>query len=288
MTPSALAWEPHPDAWLLAVGLIGGYLYTLSAWGPRHAPGRRPATTGQKAWFFSGVALLWIASDWPVHNVAEDYLFSVHMLQHMIYLYVAPPLLILGTPGWLLRRLLAPLPVFRAMRVLTRPLIALAAVNAFVAATHWPAVVDASVRISALHFGLHVATVLLGVLLWWPVLSPLPELPHLSYPGRMVYLFAHSIVPTVPASFLTFSEGALYQAYAQAPRLWQAITVLGDQQIAGLLMKIGGGLILWGAIAVLFFRWASESESGGPDGLYWRDLRSDVEAAALQPTTRNE
>lgn len=282
--PPTLSWEPHPDAWLLAVALVGGYLYALSAWGPTLAPGRKPASRNQRACFFAGVALLWVAADWPIHQVAEDYLFSVHMLQHMIFLYVVPPLLILGTPGWLLRRLLRPPGVLATARVLTRALVALVAVNAFIAATHWPVVVDASVRIALLHFALHAMTVALGVLLWWPVLSPLPELPHLSYPGRMTYLFAHSIVPTVPASFLTFSDAPLYRAYAEAPRLWEFMTVLQDQQIAGLLMKIGGGLILWGTITVLFFRWATESDSGGPDALYWRDLEGDIEAASLQPT----
>lgn len=288
MPADAFSWQPHPDAWLLAVALLGGYLYTLSAWGPTHAPGRRAATAHQRLCFFAGVAVLWIASDWPIHSIAEDYLFSVHMVQHMLFLYAAPPLLILGTPGWLWRRLLRPAPVWSTARLLTKPLVAVVAVNAFIAATHWPVVVDASVRVTAFHLALHVATVVLGVVLWWPVLSPLQELPHLSYPGRMAYLFAHSIVPTVPASFLTFSEGPLYAAYAEAPRLWAFMTVIEDQQIAGLLMKIGGGLILWGTIAVLFFRWASESESGGPDALYWRDLQGDVEAAALQPTTRTE
>ncbi|HVM15121.1 MAG TPA: cytochrome c oxidase assembly protein [Egibacteraceae bacterium] len=288
MPSAALNWQPHPDAWLLVVALLGGYVYALSAWGPRLAPGRRAASRSQHACFVAGVALLWLGSDWPVHGIAEDYLFSVHMFQHMLFLYLAPPLLILGTPGWLLRHLLRRPSVFRTTRVLIRPLVALAVVNAFIAATHWPAVVDASVRIAAFHFLLHVFTVGLGLLLWWPVLSPLPELPHLSYPGRMTYLFAHSIVPTVPASFLTFSERPLYAAYADAPRLWDFMTVIQDQQISGLLMKMGGGVILWSVIAVLFFRWASESESGGPDALYWRDLRDDVEAAALKPTTRTE
>lgn len=288
MPAEAFSWQPHPDAWLLVVALVGGYLYALSAWGPRFAPGRRPASRNQRLCFFSGVAVLWVAADWPIHGLAEDYLFSVHMVQHMLFLYIAPPLLILGTPGWLLRRLLRPAAVSAVVRWLTQPLIALAVVSAFIAATHWPLVVDASVRIAAFHFTLHVLTVGLGLVMWWPVASPLPELPHVSYPGRMLYLFGHSILPTVPASFLTFSEAPLYSAYADAPRLWAFITAVQDQQLAGLIMKIGGGLFLWGVIAVLFFRWASEQGSGGPDALYWRDLQSDVEAATLQPTTRME
>jgi putative membrane protein len=279
--PSPFAWTPHPDAWLLVVVLGGGYLYALSAWGPSsapgHAAGRAPATRRQKACFAAGVAALWIGADYPMHRLADEYLYSVHMLQHMLFQLVAPPLLLLGTPAWLLRRLLRPRWLQAVVRRTTRALPALIIVNIFVAASHTTTWVNATVENALLHFFAHVALVLVSLIMWWPVLSPLPELPHLSYPGRMAYLFAHSIVPTVPASFLTFAHTPLYRVYADAPRLIPWFDPVQDQQTAGLLMKIGGGLLLWGAIAVLFFRWHHEEESGGPDVLYWRDLELQLE-----------
>lgn len=266
----------HPDVWLLAVALYGGYLYALSAWGPRAAPGRRPATRSQVACFTAGVAALWIAADYPVHDLAEDYLYSVHMVQHMVFQFVAPPLLILGLPAWLLRRLLSPAPVFRVMAVITRPVPALFLVSVWVAFSHTPVFVAATVGNGFVHLVAHILVVGFSLLMWWPVLSPLPELPHLSYPGRMTYLFAHSIIPTVPASFLTFTTEPLYRAYAAAPRLVPVLDAVADQQLAGLLMKIVGGLFLWAVIGVLFFRWQREDESGGPDVLYWRDLEPEL------------
>lgn len=276
---AALAWQPHPDTWLLIVALAGGYAYALSAWGPRYAPGRRAATARQKRLFAAGVVALWIGADWPIHGLAEDYLYSVHMLQHMLFQLVAAPLLLLGTPGWLLRKLLRPRWVFATWRLLTQPLIALLLVSGFTAVVHVPVVVNLSATNGLAHFGLHVLLMAVSFVMWWPVLSPLPELPHASYPGRMVYLFGHSIMPTVPASFLTFGSTPLYESYALAPRLAPWMDVLQDQQIAGLLMKIGGGLFLWAVITVLFFRWASEESSGGPDPLYWHDIEPDVEQA---------
>jgi len=286
-------FQAHPDVWLLVVALYGGYLYALSAWrpragarvpghdavdasGPRFAPGRRPATRSQLTCFTLGVAALWLAADYPIHDLGERYLYSVHMLQHMAFQLLAPPLLILGLPGWLLRRLLSPRPVAAVVRFATRPLAALVIVNAFVAVQHTPTFVNATVRDGALHLVAHIAVVAFSLIMWWPVLSPLPELPHLSYPGRMVYLFAHSIVPTVPASFLTFTSRPLYETYASFPRIWEILDPVQDQQLAGLLMKILGGFFLWGVIAVLFFRWHHEEESNGPDVLYWRNLEQDL------------
>ena len=95
--------------------------------------------------------------------------------------------------------------------------------------------------------------------MWWPVLSPLPELPALSRPGQLIYLFFQSLAPTIPASFLTFGSTPLYRFYEGVPHLWGLSTV-DDQRLAGLIMKIAAGLLLWGIIAVVFFRWASEEE----------------------------
>jgi putative membrane protein len=278
------SWQPHPDAWVLVLLLGGGYLYALAIWGHRYAPGQRATTRRQRRWFLAGLAVLWLGADWPIHHVA-DTLFSVHMLQHMLFSLVAAPLLILGMPGWLLRKLLAPKPVLATFRFLTQPVIALLLFNGWVAAYHWPVLVNLSVHNDLVHFVTHVVWVVTAVIMWWPVLSPLPELPHLSYPARGAYLFAQSLVPTVPASFLTFSHTTIYSAYATAPSLWWGISPLADQQWAGLLMKIGGGLLLWGVIAVLFFRWAKEEETGGPDFLYWRDLEPELQQSTLGTTS---
>jgi putative membrane protein len=278
-TTEGLVWQPHPDVWLLVVGLVGGYLYALASLGPRHRPGAKPATRNQRRCFLAGAAVLWIGADWPIHTLAEDYLYSMHMVQHMLFQLVAAPLLILGVPAWLWRVLFSPPPVRAFMRVISQPLPALATVGGFTALLHWPAVVDAVATSGPLHLGAHVALMGFSFVMWWPVLSPLQELPHLSYPGRMAYLFAHSILPTVPAAFLTFTNVPLYEAYANAPRIVPWLTAAQDQQIAGLLMKLVGGLFLWGVIAVLFFRWQSEEESGAPDVLYWRDLETDFEAS---------
>jgi putative membrane protein len=275
LPPDLLRWEPHPDAWLLIVVLLGGYLYALSAWGPRYAAGRVAATARQRWCFYGGIFSLWIVADWPIKVLAET-LFSVHMAQHLVFSLISAPLLLLGTPGWLLRRLLSPRPIHALWEIATRPLVALVIFNAWIVLYHWPPLVNLSVTNEWFHLLAHIGWVGTSLIMWWPVLSPLPELPHISAPARMLYLFGQSIIPTVPASFLTFGESLLYRSYTSAPLMY-GISPLTDQQIAGLLMKIAGGFFIWGVIAVMFFRWSADSQNGAPDRLYWRDVEPGLD-----------
>ncbi|MET0275636.1 MAG: cytochrome c oxidase assembly protein, partial [Acidimicrobiia bacterium] len=109
------------------------------------------------------------------------------------------------------------------------------------------------------HFGIHLLLFTSSLIVWLPVVSPLPEIPRLQPVMRMLYLFTWSIVPTVPASFLTFGHTPLYRFYEGHPHLF-GLGTLADQQLAGLIMKIAAGVLLWMIIAVVFFRWASDEE----------------------------
>lgn len=278
----AFVWHGHPDVWLLVVAVVAGYVIALRAWGPREAPaGEEVVTSRQKVWFAAGVVALWFGADWPIHDLAEDFLFSAHMVQHTLFSLVAPPLFLLGTPRWLLRKLLAPAGLNKRVRFLTRPLIAFIIFNVVIAVTHWGAIVDATLRSEPLHFTVHTILVGSAFLMWWPVVAPLPEMARLSVPGKMLYLFGQSIVPTVPASFLTFAKEPIYEFYTSVPRLW-GIDVVTDQQIAGLIMKIGGGLLLWSIIAVMFFRWHSQEQRDELHELSWDDFERELQAWELR------
>jgi putative membrane protein len=207
----SIAWHPHLEVWALVLALEGGYLLAVKWLGPRYVPpDEPPATRGQVTAFSLGVVAILVAADWPVHELAEERLFSVHMVQHFLLSLVAPPLLLLGTPGWLLRSLLRPRWLMGTVRVLSKPLVALLLFNGYIAISHWPPVVDLQVSSEAAHFLLHSVLMWTALLMWMPVLSPMAEIPRLSYPAQMLYLFAQSIVPTVPASFLTFAGDPLY------------------------------------------------------------------------------
>ncbi len=266
--------HPHLDVWVVLGSVVAVYLL----WVRRHDAAAAEATPARtRRLFLGGMAILWFASDWPMHDMAERHLYLAHMVQHMLYTLVAAPLLVSGIPAWMWRAVLRPPTIATAWRFVTRPLVALIIFNGFLLFTHWPAVVTASVGSELVHLVVHVLVVGTAMIMWWPIVSPLPEMPPITPPGQMLYLFLQSLVPTIPASFLTFGSQPLYPVYATFARLW-GIDVMSDQLMAGLIMKLAGGFILWGVIAAVFFKWAAREERDGMDALRWRDVDAEIRA----------
>ena len=256
--PAVWAFHAHPEVWVLVGGLAACYVYAARVLGPRMVPVGRPAVSRRQwAWLICGLGLLWLASDWPLHDVGERYLYSAHMLQHMMLSYFVPPMLLLATPEWLARLVIGDGRAYKAISWLTKPVVAGVAFNATVMITHIPGLVNAAVEPGRanglLHYGLHFVLMMTALLMWMPVCGPLPE-RRIGYGGMMIYLFAQSVIPTVPAGWLTFAEGVVYKAYDfPSPRVW-GLTATEDQQLAGVIMKVGGSVFLWTITTVLFFR----------------------------------
>lgn len=278
-----VTWHPHPDVWLLIFLLVAGYMWAVSSLGPRYAGvGEESVSTAQKLWYFGGVLVIWFAADAPIHDISEDFLFSVHMTQHTLFSLVAPPMILLGIPRWIYRLLLPP-PVLRVVHRITKPLLALVLFNAVVLVTHTPALVNLSVRSEPAHFLIHLVLFVSSIIMWIPVVQPFPMTARLSEPGKMMYLFGQSILPTVPASFLTFATQPIYSSYESFPRLW-GISAVNDQMMAGLIMKIGAGLLLWSIIAVIFFKWHAREENGTMPTSSWDDFEHELKAWKLRRT----
>lgn len=246
-------YQFHPEVWVLVAFLTGAYIYMVRVIGPNAvAPGQR-VVTRSNVWCFTGAMLmLWVASDWPMHDIGEEYLYSIHMLQHMMLSFFLPPLVLMATPEWLLRVLVGQGRLYRVLAALTRPVVAAVIFNAVVILTHIPGVVTASIENGPLHYSLHFLVVMASLIMWMPVVGPFPEL-QITPMGKIIYLFIQSLVPTVPAAWLTFADDAVYKSYDQPVRVW-GMSVIDDQQLAGAIMKTGGGIFLWTIIVFLFFR----------------------------------
>ncbi len=243
----------HPEVWILVAFLTGAYVYTVRVIGPQAVGPDRPAVTrGNIVAFVAAMAMLWVASDWPLHDISEEYLYSAHMLQHMMLSFFLPPLALMATPTWLARVLVGDGRVYRAVSWLAKPVVAGVTFNLVAIVTHIPLLVNESVVNGPLHYTLHLLVVVSALLMWTPVVGPFPEL-RIGPLGTCVYLFLMSVVPTIPAAWLTFAEGTVYSAYDIPYRLW-GISVTDDQQLAGAIMKTGGGIFLWTIIVAIFFR----------------------------------
>ncbi|HEX2850706.1 MAG TPA: cytochrome c oxidase assembly protein [Acidimicrobiales bacterium] len=269
-------FTPHPDVWALILSLVAGYWTAIRYLGPHLAVDRPVVTRRQVTWFSVGVLLLWVSADWPIHDIAENYLFSMHMVEHTMYSLIVPPILLLGTPTWLLRWVVGP--ILPVVRRIARPLPAALMFNGVLALTHWPAWVDLTLHSESFHFFSHALLFATSFVMWLPVVNHDPSLPTLSPPAKMLYLFLQGIVPTVPAAFLIFADGVVYRFYATVPRLW-GLTAVEDQQIAGAIMKVGGTMILWGTIVGVFFKWYSNSLKN-PDRdelLTWEAVERELE-----------
>ncbi len=251
----------HLDVVGLVVAAAVFYEYAIRRLAPTHAPRGEPVVTRfQRVLYYSGLAAILIVSGYPLHDLGESSLFIFHMVEHLGLSLVAPPLLLYGTPWWLVRMIVRP--VLPAMRVVTHPVFALVAFNTMLAVVHVPGVLEAMLRSEPVHFLIHALLFVTAILMWWPVVGPVPDLPQLTPFQKMGYLFLQSLVPTVPASFLTLGDSPLYPVYETLPRLW-GISAHTDQVVAGLIMKLGGGMILWAFIAAVFFSWWAEEQRYG-------------------------
>jgi putative membrane protein len=262
MTPPAFSWtrgELHAEV-VLGAGLLA-LAYAL-AWarGPRGA-------AAEPARFLGGVLVLLVALNGPLHDLSDYYLFSAHMVQHLLLTLVVPPLLLTGTPTDMADAVLGVVMRRRTLgalaRAATRPVAALGLYTAALVAWHLPGPYGAALERHAWHVVEHLVLIATAFLAWWPVLSPSRLLPRLHYGAQILYLFVFGMPMTAVAAMITGAEHVLYPFYAAAPRLW-GLTALADQRLGGLIMWVPAGLIPLVAFTVVFFRWAAV-EADEPD-----------------------
>jgi putative membrane protein len=229
----------------------------------------RPASSGRVegqrvAAFVSGILTLFLALTGPLGDLAGTFLFSAHMVQHLMLTVIAPPLLLFGTPGWLIRPLVLSPPLAPLARVVTRPAIAFAVFSVILTAWHLPVLYNLSLADRGVHITMHLMFIASAVVGWWPLMSPLPELPRLSLPMQMLYVSLLGVPMVVVAALVTLADGILYPHYAAAPRLW-GISALQDQKIGGVIMWVPGHMVFLVALSIVFFRWANDT-SGEAEG----------------------
>src|SRR4051812_26061556 len=253
---SPTSFTVHPSTVVGILGLIGLYEWRIRSL--ENLPSVRgmpdAETHASRIPFYIALVVMFFSLNGWIHDLGDSYLFSAHMVQHLMLALVVAPLMIMATPGWMLRPALASRPVSAVARWVTNPLRAFAIFNVVMCAWHLPPLYNLAMAHHNVHIVQHLMFLVAAVLMWWPILSPLPELPRLAYPLQMLYLFLMSIPMSIVAVYIAYASSVLYPAYATAPRIW-GISPMQDQLIGGLIMWIPGGLFFFTIISVIFFRW---------------------------------
>jgi putative membrane protein len=249
-------------SWTLAPLQLAPIALVATAYGVRArglARRGQPVPGWRIALFALGIALLLVAVASPIAAVAEDELFSFHMIQHLLLGDLAPLCILAGLTGPLLRPLLA-LPGVLRLKVFANPFVALPVWSINLALWHLPALYETSVTNGAVHAVQHIAFFSAGIVLWLPVLETLPAPEWFGTGWKLSYVVGVRLVGTLLGNVFVWSGEPFYDVY-ETGRDYLGLTPEADQSLAGSIMMLEGSLVTVVAIAWLFLRMAQESEA---------------------------
>jgi putative membrane protein len=265
-------WHLHLF-WLLAIpALVAVYLGATR----REGYG---ATARQRLLFLGGAVVLLAAVTWPLGDLASHWLLLALVLQRLLLTLAVPPLLVLGTPRPIIARLTRPPAVDAVLRVVVRPLPAVAIVTVVAVSTLTTGAVSLAAQSDAARVGLQLVVLASGFVLWAPVLTELPGMQRLSSLGRGGYLIVQSIVPSFLSIVWIFARHSLYPTFTHHGTV-AGLSPLLDQELAGFLAKLSTIAVLWTVAFVIMTR-AQAAETAGQDAdpLVWSDVEREIERA---------
>ena len=237
-----------PVDWTVYAGLVA--LFLGHAW---LAGMVSDAQRKHSLYFGLGLVTLWMALETPLDTISDHYLDSVHMLQHILLGFVAPPLMLLGLSAQMVDRVL----LVPGVRALTEPVTAQVIAAAVMVGWHLPPLYNATLASEEVHVVEHLMFIAAGVILFWPMLEVTSVRAGLQMsPGvKLLYMLVATLPQDAVALVLIFSRVPFYEFYTHAPRLVASLTPLIDQTLAGaVLMIIGKATMVVAALAV-FIRW---------------------------------
>ncbi|HET9410318.1 MAG TPA: cytochrome c oxidase assembly protein [Candidatus Dormibacteraeota bacterium] len=245
-----ITWPLDPTVYLGLIALFFGHAWLARAAGD--------AERKHSLYFGLGLLALWIALETPIDTISDYYLDSVHMFQHVLLGFVAPPLMLLGlSPGMAAR--LAAVPLIRAV---TEPVPAQLIAGGVMVVWHLPPLYDATLHSEALHVTEHLTFIGAGLALFWPVLAVTSATSRwrLSPVAKLVYMLVATIPQDGVALALLFSRDPFYEYYTHVPRLLATMTPIIDQTVAGAVLMVLGKATMAIAGLAVFFRWFGEEQ----------------------------
>jgi cytochrome c oxidase assembly factor CtaG len=263
------SFDPSITAGLICLWLI----YWRYSFGPR---AEREGSAERRHWSFAvALILAFLALESPLDVLADRYLFSAHMAQHLVLMLAVAPLLALAVPPGFAAAARRRIPA-AVGKVVAQPVAVFLAFVVDVWTWHAPPLYEATLHNEGIHVLEHLSFIALAALFWWIALAPIETGRQLPALARVAYVFVAGIPNTLLGALITFAPSVLYPSYQLAleqPGLGRAlqtqwgITALGDQQLGGLLMWVPGGFVYLLAIVGIFISWFSRRQPLEPQAV---------------------
>ncbi len=244
----------NPDVLLFTVLIAVIYLAFTGPWQAR-ITGSEPVSGKKKVAFLSGLLLFYLAQGSPINYYGHQYLFSLHMVQQSFLYLVVPPLLLVGTPAWLLARIFPAGWPRKLLSFFTNPLIGALSFNLLFSFYHLPFIFDEISLLPTAMSIYHAVLLVAAFMMWWPIVSPLSQETQLSDLRKIAYIFANSVLITPACALIIFSDTQLYESYRQVPELIAGHSAFEDQRLGGVLMKLIQEGLYSSILAYTFFKW---------------------------------
>jgi putative membrane protein len=257
-------WHPGLIVVLAAVGVL--YFLVIGRWRNSFS-GSSPVANRNKFYFVAGLVLYYAVEGSP-WKVIGHYLFSAHMVTMTIAYLSVPPLILLGIPRWFWKPVLHKPVLVKTLKFLTMPIFIIVLFNMLFSFDHIPMIFNTVMESPILMPVVHYILLITAFLMWWPVITPIPEIQELSSLQKVIYMFANGMLLTPACALLFLSGHLVFEPYFHVPRLVSFMSPLDDQQSAGVFMKAIQELTYGIAICCLLYKWATterkKDESSDP------------------------
>lgn len=250
-------WDVHESIVIGVLALAGAYWWATTRWHRRRGETAVAADPWQKRCYYGGLVLLYLSLDGPLHHLADELLFSAHMLQHMLLQLVWAPLFVLGIPKWLWQALFELPGAAPFARLVSRPWVAFWAFQFAMWTWHFPRFYNLALQVHAWHIVEHLCFMATAVVFWFVVVAPLPQLQR-SLAKRLVFIALNMTGMKTLGLILTMYSTLIYAFYASAPRVF-GIDVMSDQQVGGMIMWMPGGGLMWFGVGRVFWLWVNKA-----------------------------
>ena len=257
-------WNPWTA--LILIGIAGVYLYLVRI-NRQAIQDSKPVTVKTMAYFITGLLIYYIAQGSPLSLLGHHWLFSAHMMQQSLALFVVPPLILLGIPEWLLRTLLPEVLRKKVLPLLLNPILAVFIFNGLLSFYHFPLIYDGimSDHTGLLKNGSHLILFISAFQMWWVIIEPLPELARMSDLKRLGYVVLNGLLLYPACALIIFANDIIYKTYFNAPQVFTFLSPLGDQQLGGVIMKIMQEGVFIVALAYIFKHWYRRERTSGDE-----------------------